>query len=102
MANYICNTRHETNKKIIVYCSGRFMLFDAGDLIGHEIGCGHSSFKWHKRVHQVHVDIGEDNPCTSLFIEPVNWMLPLLVGNVEGKVHYMLHNIIYCLDHYLN
>lgn len=62
----------------------RLSLFDVTSVIAHEPGSGQTSFKWHKQ------DLYEVDPinyqCTSLFVEPVRWMLPLLEGTVDGKL----------------
>ena len=63
-------------------CCARNMLFDATCLMTHELGQGQSSFKRHKQG-----DVAEQvSDCTSYFIEPVSWMLPMLEGNMDGKV----------------
>lgn len=60
----------------------RLTLFNGASLITHEPGSGQMSFKRHKQdFHAV-----DNTQCTSLFIEPVNWMLPLLEGTVDGKL----------------
>ena len=45
------------------------------------------SFKWHKQDSH-RVNKSDNTQCTSLFIEPVSWMLPILEGTVDGKVIY--------------
>lgn len=65
------------------------MLFGGDSRIEHEPGSGQVSFKRHKQDSNVHVvedGNSRSTQCTSLFIEPVSWMLPLLEGTTEGKV----------------
>lgn len=67
------------------------MLFGGDSRIEHEPGSGQVSFKRHKQDSNVHVvedGNSRSTQCTSLFIEPVSWMLPLLEGTTEGKVNY--------------
>lgn len=63
-------------------------MFDTNSVIAHEPGSGQTSFKWQKQdlVHKV--DPKNNTQCTSVFIEPVTWMLPLLEGTVDGKVKF--------------
>lgn len=73
------------------------MLFGGDSCIEHEAGSGQASFKQHKQDFSA-VKFGNscDSQCTSLFIEPVGWMLPLLEGTTEGKVyHYCVHFLGY-------
>ena len=63
----------------------RLALFTGGSVITHELGSGQLSFRRHKQDSPV-VTNSTDTQCTSLFIEPVSWMLPLLEGTIEGKV----------------
>lgn len=63
----------------------RLALFSGTSLIAHEPGSGQLSFKWHKQDCNT-VDDSSNTQCTSLFIEPVGWMLPLLEGTVDGKL----------------
>ncbi|XP_015764779.1 PREDICTED: dual specificity protein phosphatase 12-like [Acropora digitifera] len=63
----------------------RLLLFDTNSLLAHEPGSGQTSFKWQKQdLHKV--DPKNNTQCTSVFIEPVTWMLPLLEGTVDGKL----------------
>ncbi|KAL9988494.1 hypothetical protein ACROYT_G002948 [Oculina patagonica] len=61
----------------------RLVLFGGDSCIEHEAGSGQASFKRHKQDSSA---VKYDNSCTSLFIEPVGWMLPLLEGATEGKL----------------
>lgn len=67
----------------------RFVLFGGDSCINHEPGSGQVSFKWHKQG-STGVDGSRSSSsniqCTSLFIEPVSWMLPLLEGTIDGKL----------------
>lgn len=66
----------------------RFMLFSGDSSIDHEPGSGQVSFKRHKQDFSA-VDgsnSSSKSQCTSLFIEPVSWMLPLLEGTIDGKL----------------
>lgn len=83
------------------------MLFGGDSCIEHEPGSGQMSFKQHKQDFSV----VEDNTgnrssaqCTSLFIEPVSWMLPLLEGIIEGKVFtfYLIYDLSYIIHFYLH
>lgn len=67
----------------------RLALFTGGSIITHELGSGQLSFRRHKQDSPA-VTNGSDTQCTSLFIEPVSWMLPSLEGTIEGKVTYLL------------
>ncbi|XP_029212053.2 dual specificity protein phosphatase 12-like isoform X1 [Acropora millepora] len=63
----------------------RLLLFDTNSVLAHEPGSGQTSFKWQKQdLHKVDPKI--NTQCTSVFIEPVTWMLPLLEGTVDGKL----------------
>ena len=63
------------------------MLFGGDSCIEHEPGSGQKSFKQHKQDFSVVKDSNRSSAqCTSIFIEPVSWMLPLLEGIIEGKV----------------
>ena len=63
------------------------MLFGGDSCIEHEPGSGQVSFKQHKQDFRVVKDSNRSSAqCTSIFIEPVSWMLPLLEGIIEGKV----------------
>lgn len=63
------------------------MLFGGDSCIEHEPGSGQKSFKQYKQDFSVVKDSNRSSaPCTSIFIEPVSWMLPLLEGIIEGKV----------------
>ena len=62
------------------------MLFGGDSYIEHEPGSGQVSFKQHKQDFSIMKDNRSSAQCTSLFIEPVSWMLPLLEGIIEGKV----------------
>lgn len=63
------------------------MLFSGDSCIEHEPGSGQMSFKQHKQDFSVMKDNNRSSAqCTSIFIEPVSWMLPLLEGIIEGKV----------------
>lgn len=63
------------------------MLFGGDSCIEHEPGSGQVSFKQHKQDFRVVKDSNKSSAqCTSIFIEPVSWMLPLLDGIIEGKV----------------
>ena len=76
----------------------RFVLFGGDSCINHEPGSGQGSFKWHKQG-STGVDGSSSSSniqCTSLFIEPVSWMLPLLEGTIDGKVYIvsqLSHNV---------
>lgn len=61
------------------------MLFGGDSCIEHEAGSGQVSFKRHKQDSGA-IEYSSNIKCTSLFIEPVSWMLPLLEGTTEGKV----------------
>ena len=75
----------------------RFVLFGGDSCINHEPGSGHVSFKWHKQGSTgVDGSSSSNIQCTSLFIEPVSWMLPLLEGTIDGKVcivSQLSHNV---------
>ena len=78
------------------------MLFTDESVLLHTLGKGQAAFKWHKRSkvphapydpnttptpEQVTQDPSNSNKtCSSFFVEPVEWMEEVIVGNVEGKV----------------
>lgn len=66
----------------------RFMLFGGDSSIDHEPGSGQVSFRRHKQDSSAvnWSNSSSKGPCTSLFIEPVSWMLPLLEGTIDGKL----------------
>lgn len=65
----------------------RLVLFGGDSCIEHEPGSGQVSFKQHKQDFRVVKDSNKSSAqCTSIFIEPVSWMLPLLEGIIEGKL----------------
>ena len=67
--------------------SHRLALFNGTSVIAHEPGSGQMSFKWHKQNPHT-VNNSDNTQCTSLFIEPAGWMLPMLEGTVDGKVSF--------------
>ena len=68
----------------------RYKVFDSSSLVVHEKGQGSSSFGWNKgrksSHNNYHSSTDSDVECTSLFIEPVEWMSATLVGTLDGKV----------------
>lgn len=55
------------------------------NVIGHDAGGGESAFKHHKRGGKRGVT--EERPvCTSIFVEPMQWMTTVEEGVVEGKL----------------
>lgn len=65
------------------------MLFGGDSCIEHKAGSGQVSFKRHKQDSGAkEYSNSSDIKCTSLFIEPVSWMLPFLEGTTEGKVSH--------------
>jgi len=81
------------------------VLFGGDSCIEHEPGSGQMSFKQHKQDFSVFEDNNRSSAqCTSLFIEPVSWMLPLLEGTVEGKVFtfYFIYDISYIIHFHLH
>lgn len=80
------------------------MLCGGDSCIEHEPGSGQMSFKQHKQDFSVVEDNNRSSAqCTSLFIEPVSWMLPLLEGIIEGKVFtfYFIYDLSYIIHFYL-
>ncbi len=79
---------------LFVMASHSRLLFTEESVLPHTEGEGEASFKWHKRTNKpTHLPSplteGHQSPssaCSSLFIEPVEWMEELLLGNTEGKV----------------
>lgn len=79
------------------------MLFGGDSSIDHEPGSGQVSFRRHKQDSSAVNWSNSSNkgPCTSLFIEPVSWMLPLLEGTIDGKVlmvYTQLNKHIACIS----
>lgn len=84
-------------------------MFTEGSVLQHELGMGQESFKWHKREEPltsappkaVGVSLSLPTPlfgtggtlinvaqnCTSHFIEPVEWMGPVIVGTLANTLH---------------
>ncbi|KAG0563809.1 hypothetical protein M758_8G057600 [Ceratodon purpureus] len=55
------------------------------NVIGHDVGGGESAFKHHKRGGKQ--GMAEQRPvCTSIFVEPMQWMTTVEEGVVEGKL----------------
>ena len=83
-------------------------MFTEGSVLQHELGMGQESFKWHKREgplssappEAVGVSLSLPMPlsgasgtlsavaqtCTSLFIEPIEWMGPVIVGTLANTL----------------
>ncbi|XP_033643181.1 dual specificity protein phosphatase 12-like [Asterias rubens] len=70
----------------------RRAVFFQSMVLAHITGKGQTSFSWHKQMHPLAVTTSPSSTmdssisCTSLFVEPVKWMEPLLVGCLEGKL----------------
>lgn len=77
-------------------CDFRYSLFSSENVITHDPGKGQESFKWNKRsqdisgeqylFHDGNNSTVNRSPCTSFFVEPVEWMASLLIGTLDGKV----------------
>ncbi|XP_025921291.1 dual specificity protein phosphatase 12 [Apteryx rowi] len=80
----ICQT---PNTEVLYRCRKcRCSLFHSSSILSHMEGSGPTAFA-HKRIRdstQLH-DHGRDK-CTSYFIEPVQWMEPVLLGVMEGQL----------------
>jgi dual specificity phosphatase 12 len=76
-------------------------LFRDMNVLQHELGEGQESFKWSKRdevltpptssasLHQTHTPLttpSSSAECTSLFIEPIEWMGPLIIGSHSSLI----------------
>ena len=83
-------------------------MFAESNVLQHELGMGQESFKWHKREaplasappEAVGVSLSLPTPlfgtsgalsnvaqnCTSHFIEPVEWMGPIIVGTLADTL----------------
>ncbi|XP_077986229.1 dual specificity protein phosphatase 12-like [Glandiceps talaboti] len=60
----------------------RRAVFRGSSVIKHKTGCGPRMFKFKSGKSRTPVEI----TCTSLFIEPVTWMEPVLAGYLAGKL----------------
>jgi hypothetical protein len=64
----------------------RITLFTSSNVVEHKSGQVSHSFGWQKRSRSCQSRATNNVDCTSLFIEPVDWMSLTLLGSVEGKV----------------
>ncbi|XP_024360951.1 uncharacterized protein [Physcomitrium patens] len=55
------------------------------NVIGHDVGGGESAFKWQKRGGKEGM-YTQAPVCTSMFVEPMQWMTAVEEGVVEGKL----------------
>ncbi|XP_022085266.1 dual specificity protein phosphatase 12-like isoform X2 [Acanthaster planci] len=63
-------------------------------VLSHITGEGQRSFQWHKQSHPLSQGVSSppsdtmdpSASCTSLFVEPVKWMEPLMIGRLDGKL----------------
>lgn len=75
-----------TFKSTLLSLLFRYRVFDSSSLVLHDQGQGPTSFGKNKNKNSSQQQSIE---CTSLFIEPVEWMFEALLGTLEGKVSYI-------------
>ncbi|XP_038063663.1 dual specificity protein phosphatase 12-like isoform X2 [Patiria miniata] len=72
----------------------RRAAFLEASVLAHITGRGQESFQWHKQSHPLSQGVtpspsgtvDSSVTCTSLFVEPVKWMEPFMIGRLDGKV----------------
>ncbi|XP_075689588.1 dual specificity protein phosphatase 12 isoform X2 [Rhinoderma darwinii] len=71
-------------KDILFRCRKcRRSLFRAGSILNHALGDGPAAFV-HKKL--AALQVSDPTKCTSLFVEPVQWMEDALLGVMDGQV----------------
>ncbi|XP_026414667.1 dual specificity protein phosphatase 12-like [Papaver somniferum] len=56
------------------------------NLVGHEPGEGESCFEWKKRKNSKSSKTYDEHECSSIFVEPLQWMKSVEEGALEGKL----------------
>jgi dual specificity phosphatase 12 len=74
----------------------RTVLASENNIVTHESGPGQTSFDWRKRSMMGSAFFGEDSehkkptvatePCTSVFVEPMDWIQGIAEGQIEGQI----------------
>lgn len=81
------NTNESGTERSTVYRCKKCRRVVARDenVIGHDVGGGESAFKWQKRGGKEGM-YTQAPVCTSMFVEPMQWMTAVEEGVVEGKL----------------
>ncbi|KAM5236700.1 dual specificity protein phosphatase 12 [Ctenodactylus gundi] len=64
----------------------RRSLFRSSSILGHNEGSGPAAFAHKRMAPSVVLTMGSQAPCTSYFIEPVQWMESTLLGVMDGQL----------------
>ncbi|XP_024032122.1 dual specificity protein phosphatase 12 [Morus notabilis] len=78
-AGNICRTAYRCKK-----CRRVVALQE--NVLDHIPGEGETSFDWHKRKGGNPVNKSGESECSSVFVEPLQWMTPVEEGALEGKL----------------
>ncbi|KAF7238154.1 Dual specificity protein phosphatase 12 [Varanus komodoensis] len=74
---------HQTSNHELLY---RRLLFRSSSILSHDEGKGPAAFAHKKLSKPTPVRSDGRSSCTSYFIEPVQWMEPMLLGVMEGQL----------------
>ncbi|OVA02002.1 Dual specificity phosphatase [Macleaya cordata] len=56
------------------------------NIVGHEPGEGETCFEWKKRKNNNSLNRYDEHECSSIFVEPLQWMKTVEEGALEGKL----------------
>ncbi|XP_069497390.1 dual specificity protein phosphatase 12 isoform X2 [Ambystoma mexicanum] len=75
------------NSEAIYRCRKcRRSLFRSSSILNHAFGSGQAAFTHKRTTMQAQLHVTNEAKCTSLFIEPVQWMEPSLLGVMDGQL----------------